>query len=193
MRIKLRLYTRDLDLIALKYIPDFRLGAAIRTALTEYVETGAVSRISVPAAQPKLPLPQFDQIDISIAKPSQQKVVDWLLSLKQGYRSVAIKTVVRAAIASPILYMYNINNDSMLLPTDAKNAAHYAVASTSPNDPGIAKSETQSPPELVENDDYKWKLELSEQASSMSNTTCNSPGDEEDELDLFDFDDFDNI
>lgn len=196
MRIKLRLYTRDLDLIALKYIPGFRLGAMIRTALIEYVETGAVGRILLPTANLDIPLPQYDQINVSITGPSQQKVIDWLMNMKPGFRSIAVKTIVRSAIGNPILDMLSYEGCKILLPFTTKGDT--IMSQDEPESPLSHDSTYTSEQENKTTPSASIQTGISKTSSTdTGSTTDDNRGkyntSDDDELDLFDFDDFDNF
>ena len=182
MRIKLRLYSRDLDLIALKHVPNFRLGKAIRAALVEYVETGMVNRIFVelPATFPTLPL--NDQIDISFTGEEQEKVAEWIKNLKPGLRSFAVKTVIRAAIGNPILAMYAMDETISLQPVE-KSDSNVSQNRTQGNN--VAAHSTETPV------DVRGETGLANMKSKEPIEADPDDGDED--LDLFEFDDFDNI
>lgn len=182
MRIKLRLYSRDLDLIALKHVPNFRLGKAIRTALVEYVETGMVNRIFVelPTTFPTLPV--NDQIDISFTGEEQERVAEWIKNLKPGLRSFAVKTVIRAAIGNPILAMYAMDETIALQPAEKSDSN---VSQNSVQSKIVSTPNTETPV------DNRGKDGLANEKSEEPIET--DPSDSDEELDLFEFDDFDNI
>ena len=182
MRIKLRLYARDLDLIALKYTPNFRLGNAIRTALLDYVKTGKVNQIYVEAPAVLPELPQCDQIDICITGEAQEDVVSWIMSLKPVFRSVAVKSVIRAAMGNPILAMYAVDSSIPLRPLD--NCDTYVTHNVgAPSEP----ANKQPPQKLVERNKSDPIIEELK-ASNDASPVCS-----DEELDLFEFDAFDNI
>lgn len=129
MRVKLRLYIRDLDLLALKHNPGFNLGSAIRQALWEYVEYGECSRIRVPHAPPNAVVLKNDQIDISFNKDKYQKVVEWILSIRPRMRNSAIKAVVRSAIANPDIGPF-LTGSAIIIPEKTEKAMAAAMPPT---------------------------------------------------------------
>ena len=183
MRIKLRLYSRDLDLIALKYTPEFRLGNAIRTALTEYVRDGAVSRIHVEMSEDLPELPSLDQIDISLANETYADVIAWLTGLKPGFRSVAVKTIIRSAIGNPILEMYAADAQVRACspPKSDTNVSHSPVQKLD--------EEVALQPTMV----YATPNVTPKPPTMKSEATYETSQPDDEELDLFEFDAFDNI
>lgn len=178
MRIKLRLYTRDMDLIALKHIPGVKLGSIIRVALLEYVDSGKVTPICVPIPSALPQLPQSDQIDVSFTGNDQKRVVEWINRLKPGYRSFAVKAVVRAAISNPILEMYALDSELLVkqeTETPEAACAHTPLQQT-PAYSRYPQGSESSP---------------SQKKSKVEFTTNQNDCDED--LDLFEFDAFDNI
>ena len=129
MRLKLRLYARDLDLIALKHIEGFKFTNALRAALVSYVETGECERIYPPPrnTEEKIDLRAAEQINISLNEEKHAAVIEWLLSLRPGMRSTAIKTVFRSAIACPELSYFR-SDSSIILEREESGAATAHIA-----------------------------------------------------------------
>lgn len=107
MRIKLRLYARDLDLIALKYNHCFHFNKALRTALVEFVRNQKCTRISVPVVVLPEIILQEECVNISLDEKQHADVIAWLNGIRNGMRSYAIKAVFRSAIENPILDLFN--------------------------------------------------------------------------------------
>lgn len=138
MRIKLRLYPRDLDLLVLKQMSDFGLGDVIRQALYEYVEFGECKRIHV-NFDPETPVTLcHDQINVSLTKDKYQKVAEWLTSIRPGLRNCAIKAIIRSAIATPALFIFAENSN--LIMNDAR------MAKAVQNGPNTKKTEQTAAP-----------------------------------------------
>jgi len=117
MKVRLRLYnTRDLDLIALKHIETFRFGEAVKEALVEYVQHGECSKIKIPNIHPIVTQLKNEQVDILFNEVKHKAVIDWLLSIRQGLRSSAVKTVFRSSIANPNLDLYHSDSQYIVLP-----------------------------------------------------------------------------
>lgn len=106
MRIKLRLYPRDLDLITLRQNKSFNFTKALRNALVEYVKNGYCERIFLPNIQASVVL-RNEVVDCQINEDEYPDLVTWINSMAPGMRSAAIKTVFRSAIATPQLYAFN--------------------------------------------------------------------------------------
>lgn len=114
MRIKLRLYPRDLDLLTLKQTCGFNLGAVTRQAVYEYVKHGECSRIYIPVYANQEVVLKNDQIDITFAEGKYDSVIEWLSNIRPGMRNSAVKAIVRSAIANPILTAY-MNNSNLII------------------------------------------------------------------------------
>ena len=121
MRIKLRLYLRDLDLLALKQHPAIRIQRLIRQALMDYVTNGECARIRVPPGAPTQIVAKNDSINITLNREKHEPVIQWLLGLRPGMRNSAIKTVFRSAIANPDLSAFALNSD-LIVPEHARQA-----------------------------------------------------------------------
>lgn len=143
MRIKLRLYPRDLDLLTLKQNPSFNLGAAIRQALYEYVQYGECSRIHVVYDPTQSISLDHDQVNISLTKEKYQDVVAWLSGIRPGLRNCAVKAIIRSAIANPVLFAFAENSN--LIMNDEKMAA--AVRSEKPAKKNQTTEKVPSPAE----------------------------------------------
>lgn len=146
MRIKLRLYPRDLDLLTLKQNPSFNLGAAIRQALYEYVQYGECSRIRVVYDPTQSISLDHDQVNVSLTKDKYQDVVAWLSSIRPGLRNCAVKAIIRSAIANPVLFAFTENSN--LIMNDEKMAA--AVRSERPVKKDQVIEKNPSPTEAKE-------------------------------------------
>lgn len=120
MRIKLRLYPRDLDLLTLKQTHTFNFSAVIKRALSEYVEDGECTRIYVPHVPNQEIVLKNDSVDITFSEDMYHEVIAWLLSIRPGMRNTAVKTVVRSAIANPVLSAYKIDSNLVVKDKDAK-------------------------------------------------------------------------
>lgn len=115
MRIKLRLYLRDLDLIILKQHKHFNLNTSIRQALCDYVRNGSCDRVFVPDIGDQQFVLKNEQTDITFNNEQHQDVIEWILSIRPGMRSSAIKTVIRSAIANPVISPFMSNSDLVML------------------------------------------------------------------------------
>lgn len=187
MRIKLRLYTRDLDLLSAKQIMDNEFGAAVRKALLEYAEHGECSRIYIPSADKPIIL-RNEQVDISLTRAKYQPVVDWLISLRPGVRNAAVKVVLRSAIANPALSAFRIDG---------------AVI----EDPVIRKNETTENNSTSQNSGLPHAILPSSATEPFAPATSHIPqvnepqsqvtsviaDEDDDDFDLIGFDAFDNI
>lgn len=114
MRIRLRLYSGDLDLIALKYNRNFNLSSAIKRALLEYVTLKECSRIQVPPDTLEPITLSVEQLDISLNDERYADVITWLRSIHKGMRSYAVKSILRSAIANPCLDLFYIDKGLLL-------------------------------------------------------------------------------
>lgn len=120
MRIKLRLYPRDLDLLTLKQTHTFNFSSVIKQSLYEYVVDGECERIYVPHIPNQEIVLKNDQVDITFSEDMYHEVIEWLLSIRPGMRNSAVKAVIRSAIANPVLSAYMINSNLVVKDKDAK-------------------------------------------------------------------------
>ena len=183
MRVKLRLYTRDLDLIALKYIRGFRMGEVARNALAEYVRTGTVCRCRVPVTEIVRELPAMSQVDISLPPERYQDVIDWLLQLRPYSRCAAVKTIIRAAIENPPLWAFGQEVTVLSPQKDGSSSTH--VREPKMHDPALQQLPAIASTAILQE---QKPAPRNEPPASYAND-----GGNDDELDLFDFDDFDNF
>lgn len=122
MRIRLRLYARDLDLIALKHNPNFDFKNTLKTALQQYVTTGYCCKVTVPPPDNNYSniVLQSEICDITINENVYSEVVEWINNLRTGMRGVAIKAVLRAAIENPDLQLF-MENSNLIVPQKEDN------------------------------------------------------------------------
>ena len=100
MRIKLRLYAKDLDLIAFSEVYD--IGDCIRTALYEYVTHGhCLTRFSYPKYDKTIVYSGEKTINVTLNDNKYNEVIKWLKSIHIGLCSSAVKIVLRSAIETP--------------------------------------------------------------------------------------------
>ena len=104
MRIKLRLYQRDLDLLTIKHNPLISLSDIVIKSLYTFVETGECARISIPRFESTATLhisEKAEECNITINEEKYPKIIEYLYSLRDGMRNNAIKVIVRASITNP--------------------------------------------------------------------------------------------
>ena len=105
MRIKLRINPLDLDLLALAQTPEFDFSNTLRDVLLEYVQTGHVPRVFLPDNFLTSVALRTETFDITLTK-KYEPIAKWVLGLQRGFRSTAVKAVLRAALPSPVLYPF---------------------------------------------------------------------------------------
>lgn len=154
MRIKLRLYLRDLDLLVLKQYKGFNFGSAIREALYEFVTFGECSRIQVPPSATEPIILKPDQVDISFTKEKYSDVVEWLMGIKPGMRNIAIKSVFRSAIRNPAVWAFACNSNT-IIPEDVEKKL-VQIAEVAKNEEPIAHTSVPDlPPVSILNEEIE--------------------------------------
>ena len=186
MRIKLRLYTRDLDLLSAKQIMDNEFGAAVRKALLEYAERGECSRIYIPSTDKPIVL-KNEQVDISLNRSKYQPVVDWLLSFRPGVRNAAVKVVLRSAIANPALFAFRIDGAVIEEPTTTRNEEN--ERKSIPQNNGLPYTSLSS----AEPNNVPAGSQIPQVNEPHSQVTSVIADEDDDDFDLIGFDAFDNI
>ena len=160
MKIKLRLYPRDLDLIALKHNPNFSFNKVVRMALHQYVTTGHCQKVEVPICERQQYTLQGEECNITFNDEVFSEVVNWVNSIRPGMKSAAIKVVIRAAIANPDLELFGLDSDLIIPEKKGVNLEKFKEKPRADNKSVVNAPETPKSP-IKENieleiDDDDW-------------------------------------
>lgn len=116
MKLIVRLYRQhDLDLIALHKNKDFCLTTAIRKSLDAYVNKKQLS-ILAPNSILEEKVPRQIQIIVRFDDHKDAKAIEWIKTIKSGYRNSFIKNLLRGYLTYPIVpaYMEGDSFDSVI-------------------------------------------------------------------------------
>lgn len=102
IKVRLRLYARDIDLIAAKQNSSIQFGDLFRNALSEYVSYGYCSKVNIPKSQKSIRY-EKTQTDITIF---DKEVIEWLSRIPSGFRCTVVKIILRSAINNPDLSLF---------------------------------------------------------------------------------------
>lgn len=108
MNLNVRFYWQhDIDLIGLVKHPEFDMAKAIQTALRAYVHHDESVRIALPPP-PSTPI-QLESCVVSVyfSPKKDQDIVEFLLSVRYGFRNSLIKNLVRKYLAGFYDVPYN--------------------------------------------------------------------------------------
>ena len=103
MRLKIRLYPKDIDLIAIRGNPNVKIESIIQTVLSEYVANGICTKIHIPQCDSPVVFIGCPQLGITI---HDESVIAWIKSLPAGERCNIVKTVIRTAIDNLPVHLY---------------------------------------------------------------------------------------
>lgn len=111
MKVKLRLYRQhDLDLIGLFINPEFNFAKEAKKALAAYVRGKPYVVSSPDPVLPKKKVSYLIQTNI-ILDESETDVIQWLLSMKSGYRNSLVKNILRGYMSAPNVFLYSEDVD----------------------------------------------------------------------------------
>lgn len=103
MRLKIRLYPKDIDLIAIRGNPNIKIESIIQTVLSEYVASGINTKIHIPPCDSQVVYIGCPQLGITI---HDESVIAWIKSLPAGERCNIVKTVIRTAIENLPVHLF---------------------------------------------------------------------------------------
>lgn len=157
IKVRLRLYAKDIDLIAIKQNPAIQFGDLFRTALSEFVAFGYCNKVNIPRLTKSVVYEKI-QTDITIF---DENVIKWLSNVPSGLRCTVVKIILRNAINNPDLTLFmdkerledmmkaerNIGKKS----ASKDNAGHYDKPTEIKSNPSTYKSAIE---DVTENDNY---------------------------------------
>ncbi len=104
MRIRIRLKgMADADLIALRLNPSFHFERAVIMAVRAYVRGES---LTIPSPLPfpcEIDLKKEHIISISFNDSTEADLIDWYESFPEGFRTLAIKAILRCALSAPYI------------------------------------------------------------------------------------------
>lgn len=114
IKLILRLYRQhDLDLIALHRNDDFCFSAAVRKALDAYVNKKTLS-ICAPGPNKDYEgrISKQIQLIIKLDDIKDVKSIEYIKSIKEGYRNSCVKNLLRGYLTYPVVYPYMESDSS---------------------------------------------------------------------------------